>query len=110
MENLDLLSSEDFTSEESVSEDLLSSESSDFVESPSDESLMESGPDGSALVNVDLEPISLVLTDTYTSVELLREELNTTNSLLLCLIFFIVAQWILSKVKGAVERMIQWKI
>lgn len=110
MDNLDLLSSEDSISDEPASEDFPSDESSDIVESSSDVSAMESGPDGSAVVNVDLEPISLVLTDTYSSVELLCDALNITNSLLLCLIFFTVAQWVLSKVKGAVERMLQWKI
>lgn len=59
---------------------------------------------------VDLEPIVLVLEEIYSEVVTLNEAVITCNGLLLALLFFTVAQWVVSKVKGSVERMLNWKI
>ena len=61
-------------------------------------------------VEADLKPIVSVLDDIHSEVVTLNEGLITCNGLLLALLFFTVAQWVVSKVKGSVERMLNWKI
>lgn len=127
MESLDVLSSgellpsdpsenidESFSESEVVLEFEVFSDSdaeSQDVASTVEESLPEeSSSSGSVSPSIDLEPVTLVLSDCYDELVAVHEALDAVNSVLLCMIFFMVAQWVLSKVKGAVERMLQWKI
>lgn len=127
MESLDVLSSgellpsdpsenidESFSESEVMFESEVVSESdadaSSVAESLPEEASSETLETGSQSPSVDLEPVTLVLSDCYDELVAVHEALDAVNSVLLCMIFFMVAQWVLSKVKGAVERMLQWKI
>lgn len=110
MDNFDLLSSQESFIEESGDILIESSDIDQFQESSSDESLIETGQDGSDASSIEYEAISLILTDIYSETVELHKCVDTTNSLLICLIFFTVTQWVVSKIKGAVERMLNWRI
>lgn len=75
-----------------------------------EEAALASDQAGADPAAADLEPIVLVLEDIHTEVVTLNEALTTCNGLLLALLFFTVAQWVVSKIKGSVERMLNWKI
>ena len=119
MESLDVLSSGELLPlesseniEESVSEFDASSESESVSETDvasEEEAALVSDQVG-ADPAVDLESIVLVLEDIHSEVVILNEAVITCNGLLLALLFFTVAQWVVSKVKGSVERMLNWKI
>lgn len=119
MESLDVLSSGELLPSdpsENIDEFVLESDAASESEvlSESDAASEEESALSSDQVvanpSVDLEPIVLVLEDIHTEVVSLNEALITCNGLLLALLFFTVAQWVVSKVKGSVERMLNWKI
>ena len=94
--------------DESVLEFDASSESEALSES--DAASEEEAALVSDQVGADLEPIVSVLDEIHSEVVTLNDALITCNGLLLALLFFTVAQWVVSKVKGSVERMLNWKI
>lgn len=98
---------------ESVSESDAASESEAASESDAasqEEAAFVSDQAGADPTAADLEPIALALEEIQTEVVTINEALTTCNSLLLALLFFTIAQWVVSKLKGSVERMLQWKI
>lgn len=112
MESLEILSSEELLlpeSSEVLSESLPESDaaSESDVLSESDAASQDVGVHP---VAVDQEQLSVSLDEIHTELLTVNESLSTCNGLLLALLFFTVAQWVVSKVKGSVERMLQWKI
>lgn len=80
------------------------------VASESDPASEEEAVLASDQVVAYLEPIVSVLDEIHSEVVTLNDAFITCNGLLLALLFFTVAQWVVSKVKGSVERMLNWKI
>lgn len=112
MESLEVLSSEELLFPESSDVLFESPPESDAasesdVLSESDAASQEVGADPSAL---DQDQLAVSLDEIHTELLTVNESLSTCNGLLLALLFFTVAQWVVSKVKGSVERMLQWKI
>ena len=115
MESLDVLSSGELLppdSSEIIDESVLESDAASESEavSESDVTSEEEAALVSDQVGADLEPIVSVLDEIHSEVVTLNEAFITCNGLLLALLFFTVAQWVVSKVKGSVERMLKWKI
>lgn len=115
MDNLDVLSSGESISpdpSENIDESVFESDAAfeSDVASESDAASGEEPALASDQVGADLEPIVSVLDEIQSEVVTVNEALITCNGLLLALLFFMVAQWVVSKVKGSVERMLNWKI
>ena len=112
MESLEILSSDVLLlpeSSEVLPESLPESDAaseSDALSEP-DAASQEVGADP---VVLDQDQLAVSLDEIHTELLTVNESLSTCNGLLLALLFFTVAQWVVSKVKGSVERMLQWKI
>lgn len=112
MESLEVLSSGELLLSESsevLSESLPESDAASESDalSESDAASQDVGADP---VAVDQEQLFVSLDEIHTELLTVNESLTSCNGLLLALLFFTVAQWVVSKVKGSVERMLQWKI
>ena len=118
MESLEILSSEELLfpeSSEVLSESLPESDAaSESDAAPESDALSESDAASQEVVAdpavLDQDQLSVSLDEIHTELLTVNESLSTCNGLLLALLFFTVAQWVVSKVKGSVERMLLWKI